>query len=118
MKLNEKIRFLRKKRKLSQEKLGDLIGMHLTNVNRLEKGHSAPSIEILKQLMSTFDVSADYLLDDNADSPEVHIEDKTLAEKIRLIDTLDQKDKDALIQVIDSMLTKQKMRQLLDMKGF
>ncbi len=99
------------------KKSGELIGMHLTNVNRLEKGHSAPSIEIFKKLISTFDVSADYLLDDDADSPEVHIGDKSPAEKIRLIDSLDVKDKEALVQVIDSMLTKKRMRELLGVEG-
>ncbi|MCP4131986.1 MAG: helix-turn-helix transcriptional regulator [bacterium] len=117
MKLNEKITFLRKEKRLSQEKLGELIDVHLTHVNRMEKGHSAPSIDVLKKLMSAFEVSADYLLNDDADSPEVHIEDKSLADKIRLIDTLDEKDKAALVQVIDTMLTKQKMRTLLEMKG-
>ncbi|MCP4129860.1 MAG: helix-turn-helix transcriptional regulator, partial [bacterium] len=68
MKLNEKIRVLRKEKGLSQEKLGELIGIHLTNVNRLEKGHSAPSIEVFKKLAAVFEVSADFLLNDEVDS--------------------------------------------------
>jgi hypothetical protein len=34
--------------------------------------------------------------------------------KIRLIDKLEERDHEALIQVIDSMLTKQKMKDLLN----
>ncbi|MCP4129999.1 MAG: helix-turn-helix transcriptional regulator [bacterium] len=117
MNLSEKIRSLRKEKGLSQEKLGEMIGTHLTQVNRFEKGHAQPSIDIVKKIMEIFDVSADYLLDDEADSPEVHVEDKSLAAKIRLIDNLEEKDKEALIQVIDAMLTKQKMKELLEMQG-
>jgi hypothetical protein len=50
---------------------------------------------------------------DDATSPEVQIQNKSLIERIRLIETLDEADQQALIQVIDSMLTKQRMKQLL-----
>ena len=114
MQLHDKIRKLRKDKDYSQQQLADMLDIHLTHLNRLENGHAQPSIEVIKKLINLFDVSADYLLDDDSDSFEINIENKNLAEKIRLIDKLEKKDKEALIQVIDSMLTKQKMKEVLN----
>ena len=64
--------------------------------------------------MDIFGVSADYFLNDNMDTYEVKINDRSLASKIRLIDTLEEKDREALAHVIDSMLTKQRMKKVLE----
>jgi len=114
MHLHEKIRKLRKEKGFSQQQLADMLDIHLSHINRLENGHAQPSIEVLKKLINIFEVSADYLLDNNSDSFEIKIGNKNLADKIRLIDKLEEKDQQALIQVIDSMLTKQKMKELLN----
>ncbi|EMO86694.1 hypothetical protein LEP1GSC070_0487 [Leptospira santarosai str. AIM] len=63
--------------------------------------------------MDIFEVSADFLLNDDLESYEVKIKDKSLAERIRLLDSLDEKNREALLQVIDNMLTNQRMKQLL-----
>jgi len=39
---------------------------------------------------------------------EVHSHDKTLMEKIRLLDTLDDKDKQSLYHIIDTFIAKKK----------
>lgn len=59
-------------------------------------------------------MSIDYLVSDTAeDYKEVRIEDKSLLERVKLIDSLDKEDKTALIRVIDSMLTKKKILHLI-----
>ena len=50
---------------------------------------------------------------DDMDDYEVKIRDKNLADRIRLVDTLEEDDRKAIIQVVDSMLTKKKMLDLL-----
>lgn len=114
MKLSEKIKILRKKTGLSQQELSDKIGIHLTHLSRLENDHLQPSLDVIRKLMDIFEVSADYLLSDDMNSYEVNINDKSLASKIRLVDTLDEKDREALSHVIESMLTKQRMRKVLE----
>ena len=114
MRLPEKIKILRKKVGLSQQDLADKVGIHITHLSRLENGHLQPSLDAVRKLMDIFEVSADYLLNDDTETYEVKINDKSLAEKIRLIDTLEEKEREALSQVIDSMLTKQRMRKVLE----
>jgi hypothetical protein len=55
-----------------------------------------------------------YLLnDDAAQATPVEIKDKTMAEKLKLIDQLSEKDKTTIIHMIETMLTKKKMMDLL-----
>lgn len=116
MKLYEKIRILRKKKGWSQDELAQKVGIHITHVSRLENGHYQPSLDVVKKFIEIFEVSADYLLNDETDNFEVNIKDKSLAERIRMVDTLADEDRKALAQVIDSMLTKKKVLDLLTKK--
>jgi transcriptional regulator with XRE-family HTH domain len=114
MTLGEKIRKLRKQKKLSQEALANEAGINSNHLSRLERGVFQPSIEVLKKLALTLEVNVDSLLsDEDEDRPEVSIQNKELSERIRLIDQLDPEDQQAIMRVIDSMLTKHRMQKLL-----
>ena len=114
MGLKENIKKLRKMKRWSQTDLADKIGSHLSHINRLETGKYKPSLDVLLKLADALEVSLDTLVRGAEDVfNEVKIEDKSLAERVKLIDTLDSEDKKALIRVIDSMLTKNKILQLV-----
>jgi|GEM_PF-5901018 len=56
----------------------------------------------------------DYFMDEEADeATPVTIKDKTLVNRLELIDSLGDSDRQTIINVIDSMLTKKKMFDLL-----
>ena len=95
------------------QELADQLGIHLTHVSRLENGHYQPSLDVLKKMMEIFGVSADYLINDGTDDYEVNIKDKSLAERMRLIEGLGEEERKALVLVIDSMLTKKSVLDLL-----
>ncbi|MGK5093748.1 helix-turn-helix transcriptional regulator [Deltaproteobacteria bacterium TL4] len=114
MQLAVKIKEIRKQKKMSQEELAEKVGINQNHLSRLETGKYKPSIDALKRLADALEVSADYLLSDTDDKPEeIRIEDQILAERIRMLNTLDGKDKETIIHVIDSILTKKKMLSLL-----
>ena len=60
-------------------------------------------------------VSADNLLNDEQNSV-VELENHELNEQLMLINQLDEDEKNALIKIINSMLTKKRMKDLLDGK--
>ena len=62
-----------------------------------------------------FDVSADNLLNDNENSV-VELQNHELNEQLMLISQLDEDEKNALVKIINSMLTKKRMKDLLDGK--
>jgi len=65
--------------------------------------------------MKVFAVSADNLLNDSEDSV-VEMQNHELYEQLMLINQLDVDEKNALIKIINSMLTIKRMKDLLDGK--
>ncbi len=115
MKFNEKIKVLRKAADMNQQELADKIHIHVTHLSKMENGHLLPSIDIVQRLMKVFAVSADSLLNDS-ESGLVDIQNNELNQQILLINQLDEDEKNALIKIINSMLTKKRMKDLLDGK--
>ena len=114
MELSQRIRLLRKKKGLNQGELAEKVGINPSHLSRLENGKYQPSVDALQKIAEALEVTVDFLLsDDDSGELEIKIENKSLSERLRLIDTLEEADQQALIQVIDSMLTKQRMKQLL-----
>jgi len=74
-----------------------------------------PSIDIVQRLMKVFAVSADNLLNDSENSV-VELQNHELNEQLMLISQLDEDEKNALVKIINSMLTKKRMKDLLDGK--
>lgn len=114
MELGAKIKKLRKGKKLTQGELAEKAGISGNHLSRLERGVFQPSIEVVKRLAQALDVNVDGLLsgEDEA-SPAVSIKNKELTERVQMIDQLEPEDQQAIMRVIDSMLTKHKMQKLL-----
>jgi len=89
----------------NQQELADKIHIHLTHLSKMENGHLLPSIDIVQRLMKVFAVSADNLLNDNENAVVEH-QNHELNEQLMLINQLDEDEKNALIKIIDTMLTK------------
>jgi transcriptional regulator with XRE-family HTH domain len=114
MKFKEKLVYLRKQKSWSQQELGDQVGVQITHISRLENGKSQPSVELLRKIAQAFGVTMDYLVDEEVDEvTPVSIKNKSLANKLGLLEQLEAEDQQTIINVIDSMLTKKKMLDLL-----
>ena len=74
-----------------------------------------PPVNMVQRLMKVFAVSADQLLNDDENSV-VDIQNHELNEQLALINQLDEEEKTALVKIINSMLTKKRMKDLLDGK--
>jgi len=115
MKFNEKIKVLRKNMGMSQQELAAKLYIHVTHLSKMENGHLTPSIDIVQRMMKVFAVSADQLLNDE-ENRVVEIQNQELNEQLALINQLDDDEKNALVRIINSMLTKKRMKDLLDGK--
>jgi transcriptional regulator with XRE-family HTH domain len=69
MKLGEKLLYLRKTKGLSQEQLASEVTVSRQAISKWELGESMPDTENVVQLTKIFDVSADFLLNDEVDIP-------------------------------------------------
>lgn len=69
MNFNEKLIELRKKNGLSQEELGSKLNVSRQAITKWETDAGLPDTENLKELSRIFEVSIDYLLDNNNELP-------------------------------------------------
>ena len=69
--LGERIANLRKDRGISQEELADVLLTSRQAISKWERGESDPDINRLKDLAIYFNVSIDYLLGYDVESPRV-----------------------------------------------
>ena len=60
--VGERIKEARKRKKLSQQALGDLLGVSKVSICGYEKGLRIPTMENFLQLIEILDLSPDYLL--------------------------------------------------------
>lgn len=62
MQFKDRLKMLRKEKKLTQVRLGKMLNYGYTAIANYESGRNNPSIEDLKKIASIFNVSMDYLL--------------------------------------------------------
>ncbi|ULH27703.1 helix-turn-helix domain-containing protein [Leptospira weilii] len=116
--LAKNLKLYRKKKNWSQTELAKNAGTTLTHINRLETGKSNPSIEIVQKIAAALEVSIDDLVSEkDASHKEVKFENQAFYEKIKLLDTFSEEERSAVNVVIDSILTKKKMLNLLKEHG-
>lgn len=59
--LNERIKLIRKKKKLSQEEFGKRLSVTKTSISKIEAGINNPSDQTIKLICSEFNVNEDWL---------------------------------------------------------
>ena len=114
----EKVAKLRKEKGLTQDELAKKAGVGIAQIRRYEKGSSSPTLEVIKNLARTLGVSADELIFDEGERvPAVRILDRRLLEQFEMLSTLNAHDKDAVQTVIDSVIIKNRLEDVMPAKS-
>lgn len=100
---------LRRQQGLTQPQMADKVGIHLTQVRRYESGEAQPSLDILKRIAVTFNVSADWLIFEEGER-EPQDELKLKFEAVKQMDEDEQK---SITSILDAMILKHQARRLL-----
>lgn len=115
MTLAENIKKLREDKGLMQKEVAAEIGLKPAHYNKIEKGLVEPSVEVLDKLAAFYGVSIDDIVHFSNVTPKaVTMEDKSSAEQIRLLAQLNEKDKSIVMNIIDTMLTKQRFQTFFE----
>lgn len=109
MTLGEKIKYVRKKRKLSQSELADAANIYQKNISRYELGISIPSALVLKKIAQVLEVSTDFLLSE--ETREGSIEDEELKEKFMELQHVAGKNKEMAILFLDLLIRDYKTKK-------
>ena len=112
--IGDNIRRIREEKRLSQKELAAAIEVAPTQYSRVETGKVMPALKTLIKIAKTLDVPLDALVNsDGAATAEVNVKDKSLFDKVRLIDELPDSEKNMVLQIIDLALSKKKFKELL-----
>ena len=115
MSIADNIKLLREEKNLMQKEVYNEIGLKPAHYNKLEKGLVEPSLDILEKLSAFYGVTIDEIVHYSKAKPKaVTIEDKTAVEQVRLLSQLNEKDKSTVMNIIDTMLTKQRFQNFLE----
>jgi transcriptional regulator with XRE-family HTH domain len=104
----------REAKNLTKQKLGEVVGVHHSQIGRYEKGEASPAAEVLKKMANALNVSTDYLMNGTtADLAAENINDKTLINQFNRISELTEDNKTVVSKLIDAFLFQQEMKQKL-----
>jgi transcriptional regulator with XRE-family HTH domain len=110
----EKLAKLRNERGLTQQEMANLIGVGIAQMRRYEKGKSSPTLEVIKNIARTLGVSADELIFDEEERvAAAKILDSELLEQFDLVSKLSPNDKDAIKTILDSMIMKSRLQEVM-----
>ena len=116
--IGENIRRIREQKHLSQKELAVTIEVAPTQYSRVETGKVMPALKTLIKIAKVLDTSLDLLVShDSNTTQDYNIKDKSLFDKVRLIDELPDTEKNMILQVIDLALSKKKFKDLLQQIG-
>lgn len=116
MSIGNNIQTIRKNLGLLQKEVALELKLDKSSYSKVEKDMREVKISELKILSSLFNMSVDDIInfDENTTPKEVILEDKSENEQIKLINQLDEDDKNTVLKIIDTMLTKKKFKDFFN----
>ena len=102
MTLGNNIKKYRKEAKLTQVELAKKLGVEQNHVHRWESDKIIPSLETIKKLALSLNISIDGLLFTEEERTNLNISDKDLIERLKDIEQLEPEDKKAVIRLINA----------------
>ena len=77
--VGRKIRQLRRQRKLTQVELADKIGIHQSDLSRMEQGEYKVGLDTLLKILQTFDLSIGVFFEENESTESVYTKYRSLS---------------------------------------
>ena len=108
---------LRQQRKISQQQLADLIGVHVRQVSKYEMGVCLPTLERIRRMAEVLEVSADELVFGSSSRHKAPaaatVKHPVLAERLRRLEALITRDDvRSIVDFLDAFIAKKKIDQI------
>lgn len=98
---------IRKEKKLSQQQLAEIAGVHFTNVGKYERSEAVPSADVFNRIAKALEVSPDYLLNGTIqDKAKNNIKDIDLLIQFEKVEKLSDNNKLLIKEFLDAFLFK------------
>jgi len=110
MPFSERLATIRKERHLTQEALGNLIGLTKAQIYRYEKGSSKPTLDVIKNLAIALSVTTDQLIFEEGERQP----DDSLLLLLEGVSKLDPEEKHVIKQMVEGIMLKHQAKQLIN----
>jgi transcriptional regulator with XRE-family HTH domain len=104
------IKRYRKLKNLSQKQVALAIDVAQAQYSIIESGKTIPTIPTLEKIANVFEIDITDLIKNPSSEENINL---SILEKVKLIDTLDNDEKDCLMKMIDITIAKKRMKDNL-----
>ena len=113
MELGDCIKKIREAKGLSQKEVALSCKMDMGNYSRIENGKTDPSFNTVVKITKALGVELYELFNANSVYKDISSYDKTLIDKLTLIEGLDKKEKQAFFVMLDALVNKKRLKDTL-----
>jgi transcriptional regulator with XRE-family HTH domain len=111
MNIAENIKSIREQKNLKQIEVANYIGVDKSAYSKIEKGLRSLAVEELQKMAQLFNMTIDQIVSYDGSIPkEITFEDKDEVAQIRLIQQLEDEDKQTIFRLVEKMLTNKKFK--------
>jgi transcriptional regulator with XRE-family HTH domain len=97
----------------SKGELGNLIGIHYSQIGRYENKGALPSSDILNKMANILEVSSDFLMNGTKENfADNSLTDKELLNQFKKVELFSDSDKNVIKTLLDAFITKKQIQQL------
>lgn len=112
MNIADRIKLFRTNKGLSQKEIALSVGIDQAQYSRIESGKVEPTISSLEKIAEALDIKVVELF--NEEKPiDINSYDKSIVDKLRLLDELDDIEKNSIFNIIDIAISKKRLKDML-----
>jgi transcriptional regulator with XRE-family HTH domain len=109
----QRLKSLRKEKGFTQKEVAAHLGVLHTHFNKYESGMAAPPFEKLVLLAKLLGTSLDFLVLGQVPDDAAFKANTGLLERFKRIQSFDRRDQETVAEVIDAMIAKSQMKEVL-----
>ena len=113
MKIGDNIKRIRTAKDLSQKEVVTTAKLDTAQYSRIENGKTDPSVGTLERIAKALGVSLAELFASTDELKEINSHDKTLMEKVSLIEALTDEERKTIYTMLDAFIGKKKLKDAL-----
>jgi transcriptional regulator with XRE-family HTH domain len=113
MKIGDKIKKAREAKGWSQKEVALSLQMDQSQYSKIENNKTDPHLSTIEKIAKALGVSIEELFAADKVFKDVSSFDKSLVEKMQMLDQLEDNEKRSIFSIIDGLVTKQRLKQTL-----
>ena len=113
MNIGEKIKTVREAKNLSQKEISNMVLMDQSQYSKIENGKTDPTTNTLEKIAKALGIELSELFISDTIFKDINSANKTIMEKIRLIEMLDEKEQASIYNIVDGLVASKRLRDNL-----